>query len=95
MSETIINDINNKKAFLAQRARENYHKRKSEGRQKIKKIPPELQKKAGRPKKQQPEQTPEPKQRGRRAIIINTIDNAPEYIIKMINKDKAQEAPAE
>jgi hypothetical protein len=95
MSETIINDINNKKAFLAQRARENYHKRKSEGRQKIKKIPSELQKKAGRPKKEQPEQTPEPKQRGRRATLINTVESAPEYIIKMINKNKPLEAPAE
>jgi len=81
-----LKDINNKKLFLAERARKNYAKRKAEGRQKIKHIAPEEQKKAGRPKGTTTNKK-EPKQRGRPVVLINDVSHVPEYLKKLI-KDK-------
>jgi hypothetical protein len=78
MDET-IKMINDKKAFLAERARRNYATRKAEGRQHIKHIPIEEQKKAGRPIGTARPKT-EPKQRGRKPIIINDVSEIPQYL---------------
>jgi hypothetical protein len=84
-----LKKINEKKAFLAERARRNYQKRKEEGRQPIKKIPEEQKKKVGRkPKEQQEDKGPKPK--GRKPAIIESIETAPEYIKKLL-KDKPLE----
>jgi len=77
-----IEELNDKKLFLAERARRNYARRKAEGRQNIKHIPLEEQKKPGRPKGTAIPKK-EPKQRGRPISIINNYSNIPEYLINL------------
>ena len=77
--------INDKKILLAERSRINYHKRKAEGRQKMKRVDPENKKKVGRkPKEIKPLQLAPT--RGRKPNIINNIEEAPAYIKKLIKK---------
>ena len=76
--EDTLKIINDKKAFLAERARKNYNIRKEEGRQHIKAIPLEEQKKRGRKPKEAPNATPRP--RGRPPAIINDISQVKKYL---------------
>jgi hypothetical protein len=80
----IINEANKTKAARLEQARINYAKRKAEGRLKKNLKPKEEQKKRG-PKARELEHQ-EPKQRGRKPIIINDVSEIPQYINKLIKQ---------
>ena len=74
----IINEANKAKAARLEQARINYAKRKAEGRLKKNLKPKEEQQKRG-PKARETEEQ-EPKQRGRKPIIINDVSEIPQYL---------------
>ena len=82
--EDTLKIINDKRAFLAERARKNYNIRKAEGRQPIKAIPIEQQKKRGRKPKEAPNTTPKP--RGRPPAVINDLSQVKEYLKPLLKK---------
>ena len=82
--EDTLKIINDKKAFLAERARKNYNIRKAEGRQHIKAIPIEEQKKRGRKPREAPNTAP--KIRGRPPAVINDISQVKEYLKPLLKK---------
>lgn len=99
MSETndIIKKANEYKAMLAERARNNYNIRKSEGRQPTHPIPKEEHKKRGpkpkppaEPKAKTPIRKQNPKTRGRKTDTIDNILNIPAYINRLIKNDDTE-----
>jgi len=88
----IINEANKIKAARLEQARANYARRKAEGRLKKKLKPKEDQQKRG-PKARETEAT-EPKQRGRKPLIINDVSEIPQYLNKLIKQpEETPEAP--
>ena len=80
----ILTKANEIKLLRLQKARENYSKRKEEGRLIIKHIPKDDQRKRG-PKALE-QMIKEPKVRGRKPLLINDVSIIPTYINKFLKE---------